>query len=427
MSDTIKIEQSTMVDTNPRVQEALQHVLEILKTRAKDVVSVKILSNFSIDHETTLKHNKKFITSGLVVCVTKNFKFNSEDVAWFHPSIGQGRSVFSLTKPIVKDTLNAIEQKQTISQENSEVTPFISDTNCKFGEYIISKPDEFGCQQEHRQLIVDTNADALLTPLFNKWLENGTSAGEIATQWKRLRFNDIYSVPDKTKALRMKIAETVAPGAELTYNDTVNDILTDSKNVFVLNQAVKVGESKTILMNSSSLGGYRLYNSISEDKLFFPASMGTSTSFYDWNSLSPQNCSRIENTCLWSGDLTFNTQVMRPPSIKNENLRDMENEYSISLKDTLAMAMARFSASDSISDKLTPEELFKLTPTSQHVSNAKKYIATPLTMDHEVTQKLMQNIGAVQAAFPNFEIFNSKVVKKGRLRLPHKVFEFLLK
>ena len=155
--------------------------------------------------------------------------------------------------------------------------------------------------------------------------------------------------------------------------------------------------------------------------------MGTSTSFYDWNSLSPQNCSRIENTCLWSGDLTFNTQVMRPPSIKNENLRDMENEYSISLKDTLAMAMARFSASDSISDKLTPEELFKLTPTSQHVSNAKKYIATPLTMDHKVTQKLMQNIGAVQAAFPNFEIFNSKVVKKGRLRLPHKVFEFLLK
>ena len=89
--------------------------------------------------------------------------------------------------------------------------------------------------------------------------------------------------------------------------------------------------------------------------------------------------------------------------------------------------MNLFSASDSISDKLTPEELFKLTPTSQHVSNAKKYIATPLTMDHEVTQKLIQNIGAVQAAFPNFEIFNSKVVKKGRLRLPHKVFEFLLK
>ena len=100
--------------------------------------------------------------------------------------------------------------------------------------------------------------------------------------------------------------------------------------------------------------------------------MGTSTSFYDWNSLSPQNCSRIENTCMWSGALTFNTQVMRQPSIKNDKLRAMENEYSISLKDTLAMAMARFSASDGISDKLTPEELFKLTPTTQHMSDCKK-------------------------------------------------------
>lgn len=427
MTDTINIEQSNILDNTPRVQKALEHVLNILRPRAKDVVSVKVLSNFSIDHETTLKHNKEFVTSGLVVCVTKNFKFTPEDVAWFHPSIGQGRSVFALNKPMDKDTLKAIEQKELITQEDSEATAFISDTNCKFGEYIISKPDEFGCQQEHRNLIVDTNADALLTPLYNRWLENGSTAGEIATQWKRMRFHETYSIPEKTKAVRSKIAETVAPGAEMIYSDTVNNILTDATNVFFLNQSVKVGESKTILMSSSSLGGYRLYNSISEENLFFPANMGTSMSFYDWNSLSPQNCSRIENTCMWSGALTFNTQVMRPPSIKNDKLRAMENEYSISLKDTLAMAMARFSASDGISDKLTPEELFKLTPTTQHMSTAKKYIATPLSMEHEVTQKLMRNIDAVQAAFPSFELFNSKVVKKGRLRLPHKVFEFLLK
>ena len=427
MSDSIKIEQSNMVDSTPRVQEALQHVLNILKSRAKDVVSVKVLSNFSIDHETTLKREQPFITTGLIVCVTKKFKLCPEDSVWFHPSIGQGRSIFALTQPMNKDTLKAIEQKETVTQETSESTAFISDINCKFGEYVVSKPDEFGCQQEHRNLIVDTNADALLTPLYNKWLQNGTTAGEVSTQWKRMRFNDIYSVPDKTKAMRLKIAETVAPGAELIYNDTVNDVLTDSKNIFFLNQAVKMGESRSILMHASSLGGYRMYNSLSEDTLFYPASMGTSTSFYDWNTLSPQNCSRIENTCLWSGALTFNTQVMRPPSICLDKLRDMENEYSISLKDTLAMAMARFSASDSISDKLTPEELFKLTPTSQHISNAKKYISTPLTMEHEVTQKLMEKIEAVQTAFPNFELFNSKVVKRNRLRLPHKVFEFLLK
>ena len=232
MTDTIKIEQSTILDNTPRVQKALEHVINILTPRAKDVVSVKVLSNFSIDHETTLKHDQEFITSGLIVCVTKNFKFCAQDVAWFHPSIGQGRSVFALNKPINKETLKAIEQKELISQENSESTAFISDTNCKFGEYIISKPDEFGCQQEHRNLIVDTNADALLSPLYNKWLENGNTAGEIANQWKRMRFHETYSIPEKTKAVRCKIAETVAPDAEIIYNDTVNNILTDSSIPF---------------------------------------------------------------------------------------------------------------------------------------------------------------------------------------------------
>ena len=62
MTDTINIEQSNILDNTPRVQKALEHVLNILRPRAKDVVSVKVLSNFSIDHETTLKHNKEFVT-----------------------------------------------------------------------------------------------------------------------------------------------------------------------------------------------------------------------------------------------------------------------------------------------------------------------------------------------------------------------------
>lgn len=170
-----------------------------------------------------------------------------------------------------------------------------------------------------------------------------------------------------------------------------------------------------------------MYNAIDDQKMFFPATMGTSVNFYNWNELTPQNCARIEKTCVWSGKLTFNTQVMRPPAVRAEMVRDMENEYGISLKNTLAMKLARFSASDTISDKLSAEDLFKITPTSEHVANAKKYIATPLTMQHEVTAKLMNNIEAVQKAFPKFELFNSKVVKQGRLRLPHEVFEFLLK
>jgi hypothetical protein len=427
MSDSFKIERSKMVDTSPDVQKALEHVLGVLRTRAENVVSVQVLSNFSIDHEANLQHGQQYITTGLVVCVNKEFALCPDDVVWFHPSIGQGRSIFSLTQAIPKATLEAVTQRQTVDQETSENTAFISDTGCNFGEYVISKPDEFGCQQEEHYLVVDTNANALLAPLHTQWLNSGTTAGEISTQWKRMCFNDVYSVPDKTRDMRAKIAETVAPSAKMTYDDTTNTVLTNAKDVFFVNNAVKVGQSKSVMVHSSSLGGYRLYNAIDEDVVFFPASLGTDQSFYDWNSLTPQNCSRIENTCLWSGALTFNTQVMRPPSLKSTNLREMENEYGLSLKDTLGMAMARFSASDSIQDQLSPQELFQLTPTSKHVSKTHKYIDTPLSMGHQVTQKLMHNLQAVEQAFPQFALFNPNIVKKGRLHLPRKIFEFLLK
>lgn len=427
MAASITIEQSNMVTEEPRTQEALREVLQILETRAEHVVSVKVLSNFSIDNESTLRRDGQTVVTGLVVCVKKSFQLQPEDAAWFHPSIGQGRSVFTTTAAVQKDAIEAICQYKQVDQNTSESTPFISDTNCKFGEYVTSKADEFGCQQEERHLVVDTNGDALLASLHAKWLNSSTSAGEVSTQWKRTRFGEVYSVPDKSKNMRELLAETVSPGATLHYSDTVNDVLSDSRNIYFLNHAVKVGENKNVLMHASSLGGYRMYSAIDDKKMFFPATMGTSDHFYNWNELTKQNCARIEQTCVWSGKLTFNTQVMRPPAVRAEMVRDMENEYGISLKSRLAMKLARFSASDAISDKLSAEDLFKITPTAEHVANAKKYITTPLTMQHEVTTKLMNNIEAVQKAFPKFELFNSKVVKQGRLRLPHEVFEFLLK
>ena len=120
--------------------------------------------------------------------------------------------------------MKAICQYKQVDQSTSESTPFISDTNCKFGEYVTSKPDEFGCQQEQHHLVVDTNADALLTSLHAKWLNSSTTAGEVATQWKRTRFGEIYSVPDKTKNMHQLVAEAVSPGATLHYSDTVNDV-----------------------------------------------------------------------------------------------------------------------------------------------------------------------------------------------------------
>ena len=137
----ITVEKSINVQLNESTEQLLSTIVSRLEQQEELVKSVHILPNFSVDVDTTLKMGAGPIAQGIVVCVAKAYKLGPQDMAWFHPAIARGRSVFTITQPLSKDKLSLVE----LTSPNSSV-----------GEYTISSPDEFGCEQVEHRLVVDT-------------------------------------------------------------------------------------------------------------------------------------------------------------------------------------------------------------------------------------------------------------------------------
>lgn len=404
----ITVEKSPNIQFDQTSTNLLESILERLEQQADHVKSVHVLPNFSVDMDTSLKLGTGLIAQGLVVCVAKSYKLGPEDTQWFHPSIARGRSVFAVENPLSKAQLSSLE---------------LDGANSSVGEYTISKPDDFGCEQIEHRVVVDVSEEEMLLPLYKKWIQQGITAGDIDKQWKRMKFGDTYSIISKTEAMRYELAQTIAPGCRLVMSDTVNAVLSDIENIYFTNNVVRASKENSILMKSSALGGYRMYNVLESKHRFYPASLGTSSNYYSWEQMTPQNCARIENTCSWSGNLAFNTQVMTPPAISAKSIRALEDEYSLTFQDTLAMRMSTFSGSDAFIDKLAPEDIYKLEPSPEHIQAANNYITAPVDMEHPVMNKLMNNIQEIQRKFPDFHLFNPKYMEGNRFKIPREVYK----
>jgi len=404
---SITVLKSPVLTMNSEMNEALETVVATLSKQLEHVKSVTVLPNFSLDKEAALLNNLPVVVQGLVVQLSKEYKLSPEDAAWFHPDVARGRSVFKLDAPVAKSVL----QNLVLVNGNNSV-----------GTYQVSTADEFGCEQVENHLIVNTSAKELLAEKYNEWLQTGVTAGELDTQWKRMKFDSAYSIVNKTEALRAAVAQKVSKSATLVHSDMTHSVLSDVQSVYIANAAVRTASK--ILVKSSALGGYRMYKTGKTDSKFLLSNLGASPTFYAWNDLSAQNCQRIVNTCSWKGELSWNAQVMQPPAVKN--IKAVEEQLDILLTDTFKMRHCEFSASDDISDHLAPEDVLRLTPTAEQSPNAVTLITAPLTMHHPVMQKLMANIESVQHKFGYFKLFNPKYVSNGRLNIPREVYEHIL-
>lgn len=394
---TIEVIQSKNSSLKAPEKQALQHVLTHLEKQSDSVKSVRVLENFSIDLDTALQMDVPLVTKGLVVCVERNYKLSREDVSWFHPMIGRGRSLYAVSGAVKKSVL----QKVKFETSGSLV-----------GEFTTSRPDEFGCEDVSYHVIVDTSPN--LTSLYDKWLNGNVTAGELSTEWKRTAFGDAKSISTHCEKHRDSLMKKMK--VTNVYSDTVNDVLTDMSHVYFTNNCVK--HSDKILMKASGLGGYRMYESKTNAHRFYPASLGMSSTFYTWQQMNDKNIARIENSCSWDDKLAFCTQVMRQPTIRNEQLRTLEDEYKLTDQEIILMRRCHFSGSASFVDKMKPEIIFNLTP-----PKSSDFITAPIDPSHPVFEKLVKNIVQIQQKFPAFNLLNPEFVKGGRLNLPRDVYK----
>lgn len=407
---SFSVEKSAHALADEDSNAALQMVLERLKVQSEHVKSVHVLANFGVDREAAMYFNVPFVVQGIVVQVDKNYVLGPDDACWFHPAVGHGRTVFSVASALSRATLH-----QDLQGFNSLV-----------GEYTITKPDEFGSERQEHRIVVQTSENNLLLPMYNKWLRSGITAGALDTEWKRTKFEGTVSVSKKVESMRHSLGMAADPKSKRVYSDIINNVLSDTTSVYFTNHAVtKAVENKPVLIRTSALGGFRMYIPRDSKLRFFPATLGSKPTYYSWNQMTEENCRRITRTCSWSGDLTFNTHVMRPPALTHAQLRTFEDEYHLSLQDTFVMRLAHFSSSDKVVDKLTPEELVMVSPTPKQSNKASEFISAPINMEHVVLQKLMGDITQIQKKFPSFELFNPKFTKAGRLQIPRDVFEHI--
>ena len=407
---TFSVEKSAHALKDEDSKAALEMVLERLNVQAEHVKSVTVMANFSVDREASMFFDLPLVVQGLVVQVDKDYVMGPEDAMWFHPAVAKGRSLYAVTSSL---------SRTHISQE-------LEGFNSSVGEYTITSPDEFGSENQKHRVVVDSSADHFLRPIYNKWLQSGITAGALDTEWKRTKFDGTVSVSKRVEAMRHAMGMAADSKSKLVYSDIVNNVLSDTTSVYFTNHAVmKPVDSQRILIQTSALGGYRTYNARNQNKRFYPATLGNKAEYYSWDQMSDNNCRRIARACSWAGDLTFNTHVMRQPSISHKQLRTFEDEYELSLDDSLLMRLAHFSSSDKVLDKLSPKELVMVSPTPAQSSEASEFISAPVNMDHVVLQSLMNDITQIQKQFPSFQLFNPKFMKGGRLQIPRDVFEHL--
>jgi len=403
----IVVEKSPNILFDSNTTAALEHVLNTLNRQPEQVKSVSVLANFSVDTEAALVHNLPLVVQGLVVQTTKDYILNEEDQSWFHPHVSKGRSVYAVDSPIGK---SALMQLSFNTSGNS------------VGEYSLTTHDEFGCEQVQHRIVVDVSSEDTFRDSYQQWLQTGITAGELDAEWKRMKIDNTYSIVSHTEGERQRIMDTLTSNASLLHSDMTHGVLSDLASVYFVNAAVK--HSSSILMNSSSLAGYRMYNTHDKKHKFYPSNLGKSESYYAWDELSKQTCAKITDTCFWKGDLKANAQVMRTPTVKSP--KNMESSCNISLTDSFKMRHCVFSPSDNFIDKLNPVDILRITPNSTQDRDASDSMSAPLSMEHPILQKLMRNIEDIQTKFPEFVLFNPKVVSGGRIVLPREIYKHVL-
>ena len=387
----IKINQYKDANLDAETSLALKSVIETLEKQSEHVKDVTVMSNFSIDNISSLKFGRQ-ITQGLVVCVKPSYTLSIEDMSWFHPNIGAGRSLYGLTQPMAKSEL------ESVNFENDM---------CSVGEFLTTTPDEFGSDEIGHHLVVDSAPN--MSSMYSSWLEKGMTAGAVQLEWKN-------KGQQQSVDLRQSSVASVVTGNP-TYSDTTNDILSDMVHLHFTNNVVKQKDGE-LLMKSSSLGGYRHYELTSKTRRFYPATLGTSSKYYAWSAMKAKNVDRIESTCSWNDEIPFNTQVMTPPSLKGAEIRKMEDNYEMTGLTSLVMRFNHFSGDSSVVDKMAAADVLYLTPVEKVDT-----ISAPIDSSHEVFKNLMANLVSIQKNCPEFQLLNPKFVQGNRLSLPLEVYK----
>lgn len=287
--------------------------------KKKEIKSVKLMGNFSLDLENTLKYGTE-VYKGLIVQAVPGYKVTEADKLWFHPQLTKTRSVY------------------TGEVNLSEIT--IPEINSSVGTYSTYTVDELGGQSMKNYTIVDT-AYSNIDTVTKLWFLGGAAMRDVYSDFKEMELQEkTYQEQDELSSNNQGRYEYVS--------------LYKGANVYHYYNHVLRSEGETMVLQSPLMGYSKVHSKgdIASDQY---------TDIMDVNKLTQSHRDRIYGDCSWEGDNIANTYIMRRgDTVKGEAYRMLKCRVS----------------SNNIVDKLDAETILKLTPKSKLIPTS--FLATEL-------------------------------------------------
>merc|ERR1711871_235930 len=134
------------------------------------------------------------------------------------------------------------------------------------------------------------------------------------------------------------------------------------------------------------------------------------------------------------GNEGFNTYVLKPPGMKVSEKKMFEANFSLFNSTKFRMKVAKFS-SQPVRDFMEIGRLLELTPLSTHLEGTEvaekkdlrsgTEIDIPLSLDYAPFESLLKNFEKLSEEYPDFKLFNEKLVKGGYIKIPREIINKL--
>ena len=357
-------------DVPPSLQKEADAVWMQLQKQSEHVLGVKATANFGVDMENTALRGQT-VHKGLIVTLKPSYTLSAED-SWLHPNLNQCRALFEG---------GALDHKIDLS-----------DTNDIVGRCAVQSINEIGEEHSEMYTIVDTHMEHHANSVRDSW--NGKTVQ--AAYSTELR--------DQTLARARELGERC--GADRLVKKSFTNVLFRGPNTFhFYNNAYK---DEGLVLNSP-LTGYTLVKAKDHAADY----LDNTTVMV--NELNQSQQQQLFRKVSWNSSDLINTFAMRKTYSKQPA--------------TFRMKQAIVSVTPILSS-LTPAEILRLTPTTEHLNCEEIGYHSYYDYDRlevPVTQAVMTRLLDLRDVH---EILNSDYYIKqgdgsGKLILPRHIVESL--
>jgi len=366
----------------------------------KDVVRVKILSNFGQDLEQS--YTKGYpIYKGFVIELNRDYTLSEHDKFWLHPQLMKSRVLY-------KSTGEGVQKK--IADNNFEISTYASSVAL----YCTHAFDEIGGYAEENFVIVDTSKDDITESALDHWFNSKSALKEVYNEMHVLKF-DGKTIKEHTDEYIDTVASAIGDLEKMSSSKY--NVFYKSNNSFLFyNHALKSEENEKSLVHISPMMGYVLVKGRGKE---FESDLMSTDQYLNINNFTDEQRRRAYINCKWEGRNVVNTFTLRKPV---EHYKQwLGEEKTVSYR----MENGYFSNTPHIVEKLAPKLVLFLTPESTLIPEEKEVFThikkniLKLPATEELLTKLIKKHWK--------KVFSKKYISSGdNLALPRELLKELL-